>query len=154
MLCGRGGDLPGKAALGRGAAGQPGPPPRWDAGLLSLPLSLAPSLQIFVVELLGRRFLLLLGFSICFTACCVLTAALALQVRKAGPGGQTPTPRPVTHAHYHDAWVHLQSPPQPQPPTTPPTFSLSSSGIQGALPVEGGSRRSPSQLGRWLGEVT
>nr|XP_030735274.1 solute carrier family 2, facilitated glucose transporter member 5 isoform X1 [Globicephala melas] len=34
---------------------------------------------VFVVELLGRRFLLLLGFSICFTACCVLTAALALQ---------------------------------------------------------------------------
>ncbi|KAB1268117.1 Solute carrier family 2; facilitated glucose transporter member 5 [Camelus dromedarius] len=35
---------------------------------------------VFVVELLGRRFLLLLGFSICFAACCVLTAALALQV--------------------------------------------------------------------------
>ncbi|XP_072831560.1 solute carrier family 2, facilitated glucose transporter member 5 isoform X4 [Vicugna pacos] len=34
---------------------------------------------VFVVELLGRRFLLLLGFSICFAACCVLTAALALQ---------------------------------------------------------------------------
>ncbi|XP_054939769.1 solute carrier family 2, facilitated glucose transporter member 5 isoform X8 [Physeter macrocephalus] len=34
---------------------------------------------VFVVELLGRRVLLLLGFSICFTACCVLTAALALQ---------------------------------------------------------------------------
>ncbi|XP_045331523.1 solute carrier family 2, facilitated glucose transporter member 5 isoform X1 [Leopardus geoffroyi] len=34
---------------------------------------------VFVVELLGRRFLLLLGFSVCFTACCVLTAALALQ---------------------------------------------------------------------------
>uniref|UniRef100_A0A8C0SJH1 Solute carrier family 2, facilitated glucose transporter member 5 n=1 Tax=Canis lupus familiaris TaxID=9615 RepID=A0A8C0SJH1_CANLF len=33
----------------------------------------------FVVELLGRRFLLLLGFSVCFTACCVLTVALALQ---------------------------------------------------------------------------
>ncbi|XP_055438368.1 solute carrier family 2, facilitated glucose transporter member 5 isoform X3 [Bubalus kerabau] len=34
---------------------------------------------IFVVELMGRRFLLLLGFSVCFTACCVLTGALALQ---------------------------------------------------------------------------
>lgn len=34
---------------------------------------------VVVVELLGRRFLLLLGFSTCFTACCVLTAALALQ---------------------------------------------------------------------------
>ncbi|KAF6345646.1 solute carrier family 2 member 5 [Rhinolophus ferrumequinum] len=36
-------------------------------------------LAVFVVELLGRRVLLLLGFSICFTACCVLTAALVLQ---------------------------------------------------------------------------
>ncbi|XP_036084215.1 solute carrier family 2, facilitated glucose transporter member 5 isoform X3 [Rousettus aegyptiacus] len=36
-------------------------------------------LAVFVVELLGRRLLILLGFSICFTACCVLTAALALQ---------------------------------------------------------------------------
>ncbi|XP_033084373.1 solute carrier family 2, facilitated glucose transporter member 5 isoform X2 [Trachypithecus francoisi] len=34
---------------------------------------------VFVVELLGRRLLLLLGFCICLTACCVLTAALALQ---------------------------------------------------------------------------
>ncbi|KAM9242517.1 solute carrier family 2, facilitated glucose transporter member 5-like [Dugong dugon] len=34
---------------------------------------------VFVVELLGRRLLLLLGFSICFVACCLLTAALALQ---------------------------------------------------------------------------
>ncbi|XP_034810657.1 solute carrier family 2, facilitated glucose transporter member 5 isoform X1 [Pan paniscus] len=34
---------------------------------------------VFVVELLGRRLLLLLGFSICLIACCVLTAALALQ---------------------------------------------------------------------------
>ncbi|XP_006873157.1 PREDICTED: solute carrier family 2, facilitated glucose transporter member 5 [Chrysochloris asiatica] len=34
---------------------------------------------IFVVELLGRRLLMLLGFSVCFTACCVLTAALVLQ---------------------------------------------------------------------------
>lgn len=34
-----------------------------------------------MVELLGRRLLLLLGFSICLTACCVLTVALALQVR-------------------------------------------------------------------------
>ncbi|XP_066121276.1 solute carrier family 2, facilitated glucose transporter member 5-like isoform X1 [Saccopteryx bilineata] len=34
---------------------------------------------VFVVELLGRRFLLLLGFLTCFTSCCVLTAALALQ---------------------------------------------------------------------------
>ncbi|XP_060057406.1 solute carrier family 2, facilitated glucose transporter member 5 isoform X2 [Erinaceus europaeus] len=34
---------------------------------------------VFVVELVGRRFLLLLGFSVCFLACCVLTAALALQ---------------------------------------------------------------------------
>uniref|UniRef100_A0A452VI93 Solute carrier family 2, facilitated glucose transporter member 5 n=1 Tax=Ursus maritimus TaxID=29073 RepID=A0A452VI93_URSMA len=37
------------------------------------------SIIVFVVELLGRRVLLLLGFSVCFTACCVLTAALALQ---------------------------------------------------------------------------
>ncbi|XP_037684528.1 solute carrier family 2, facilitated glucose transporter member 5 isoform X2 [Choloepus didactylus] len=34
---------------------------------------------VFVVELLGRRVLLLLGFCVCFTACCVLTAALVLQ---------------------------------------------------------------------------
>ncbi|XP_029805498.1 solute carrier family 2, facilitated glucose transporter member 5 [Suricata suricatta] len=34
---------------------------------------------VFVVELLGRRVLILLGFSVCFAACCVLTAALALQ---------------------------------------------------------------------------
>ncbi|XP_036034770.1 solute carrier family 2, facilitated glucose transporter member 5 isoform X2 [Onychomys torridus] len=34
---------------------------------------------IFVVELWGRRLLLLLGFSTCLTACVVLTAALALQ---------------------------------------------------------------------------
>ncbi|XP_059547341.1 solute carrier family 2, facilitated glucose transporter member 5-like isoform X1 [Myotis daubentonii] len=36
-------------------------------------------LAVFVVELLGRRMLLLLGFSICCSACCVLTAALVLQ---------------------------------------------------------------------------
>ncbi|XP_008572625.1 PREDICTED: solute carrier family 2, facilitated glucose transporter member 5 [Galeopterus variegatus] len=34
---------------------------------------------VFVVEFLGRRLLLLLGFTVCFVACCVLTAALALQ---------------------------------------------------------------------------
>ncbi|KAM6216897.1 solute carrier family 2, facilitated glucose transporter member 5 [Rhynchocyon petersi] len=34
---------------------------------------------VFVVELLGRRLLILLGFSICFISCCVLTAALVLQ---------------------------------------------------------------------------
>ncbi|KAL6081975.1 hypothetical protein STEG23_002229, partial [Scotinomys teguina] len=34
---------------------------------------------IFVVELWGRRILLLLGFSTCLTACIVLTVALALQ---------------------------------------------------------------------------
>ncbi|XP_075394372.1 solute carrier family 2, facilitated glucose transporter member 5-like [Tenrec ecaudatus] len=34
---------------------------------------------VFVVELLGRRLLILLGFSICFTACVVLTIALVLQ---------------------------------------------------------------------------
>ncbi|XP_062049068.1 solute carrier family 2, facilitated glucose transporter member 5 [Lepus europaeus] len=34
---------------------------------------------VFVVEFLGRRLLLLLGFFTCFAACCVLTAALALQ---------------------------------------------------------------------------
>ncbi|EDL14884.1 solute carrier family 2 (facilitated glucose transporter), member 5, isoform CRA_b [Mus musculus] len=36
-------------------------------------------LTIFVVELWGRRFLLLVGFSTCLIACLVLTAALALQ---------------------------------------------------------------------------
>lgn len=36
-------------------------------------------LTIFVVELWGRRFLLLIGFSTCLIACIVLTAALALQ---------------------------------------------------------------------------
>ncbi|XP_071073899.1 solute carrier family 2, facilitated glucose transporter member 5 isoform X3 [Dasypus novemcinctus] len=36
-------------------------------------------LAVFVVEVLGRRILLLLGFSVCFVACCVLTAALVLQ---------------------------------------------------------------------------
>ncbi|XP_014688940.1 solute carrier family 2, facilitated glucose transporter member 5 isoform X2 [Equus asinus] len=36
---------------------------------------------VFVVEYLGRRALLLLGFSVCFIACCVLTVALALQDR-------------------------------------------------------------------------
>ncbi|XP_076994245.1 solute carrier family 2, facilitated glucose transporter member 5-like [Tamandua tetradactyla] len=34
---------------------------------------------VFVVERLGRRVLLLFGFSLCFAACCVLTAALVLQ---------------------------------------------------------------------------
>ncbi|XP_008067143.1 solute carrier family 2, facilitated glucose transporter member 5 [Carlito syrichta] len=34
---------------------------------------------VFVVELLGRRLLLLGGFALCFMACCVLTAALSLQ---------------------------------------------------------------------------
>lgn len=34
---------------------------------------------VFVVELLGRRLLLLLGFSTCLSACVVLTVALALQ---------------------------------------------------------------------------
>ncbi|XP_045155143.1 solute carrier family 2, facilitated glucose transporter member 5 [Echinops telfairi] len=34
---------------------------------------------VFVVELLGRRLLILLGFAICFTACVVLTIALVLQ---------------------------------------------------------------------------
>ncbi|XP_053432247.1 solute carrier family 2, facilitated glucose transporter member 5 isoform X2 [Nycticebus coucang] len=34
---------------------------------------------VFVVELLGRRLLLLLGFAVCFSACCVLTVALSLQ---------------------------------------------------------------------------
>ncbi|XP_036901210.1 solute carrier family 2, facilitated glucose transporter member 5 isoform X2 [Sturnira hondurensis] len=34
---------------------------------------------VVVVELLGRRFLVLLGFSTCFVACCVLTVALVLQ---------------------------------------------------------------------------
>ncbi|XP_060251922.1 solute carrier family 2, facilitated glucose transporter member 5 isoform X2 [Ovis aries] len=55
---------------------------------------------IFVVELMGRRFLLLLGFSVCFTACCVLTGALAMQVpsphcsslrSSCSPPGQLPT---------------------------------------------------------------
>ncbi|XP_036316730.1 solute carrier family 2, facilitated glucose transporter member 5 [Pipistrellus kuhlii] len=36
-------------------------------------------LAVFVVELLGRRILLLLGFSACFLACCLLTVALVLQ---------------------------------------------------------------------------
>lgn len=49
-------------------------------------------LQVFVVELLGRRALLLLGFSVCFIACCVLTAALALQVM-VGPGAHAPHSR-------------------------------------------------------------
>ncbi|XP_036601841.1 solute carrier family 2, facilitated glucose transporter member 5-like [Trichosurus vulpecula] len=36
-------------------------------------------LAVFIVELLGRRLLLLIGFSICFLACVVLTVALSLQ---------------------------------------------------------------------------
>ena len=75
---------------------------------------------IFIVELIGRRFLLLLGFSVCFTACSVLTGALVLQVRKAGPGvqpsvwallcmliitmsqllGVSPPPAPATHCSF------------------------------------------------------
>lgn len=39
----------------------------------------ATLVSVFVVELLGRRFLLLLGFLLCGGACCVLTAALVLQ---------------------------------------------------------------------------
>lgn len=39
---------------------------------------------VFVVELWGRRLLLLLGFSTCLTACIVLTVALALQSTVAG----------------------------------------------------------------------
>lgn len=42
-----------------------------------------PHLQVFVVELWGRRLLLLLGFSTCLTACIVVTVALVLQVRSA-----------------------------------------------------------------------
>ena len=92
----------------------------WRHSLLSLPLFLTLSLQIFVVELMGRRFLLLLGFSVCFTACCVLTGALAMQVRKVGPGvqpstwallcmliitmsqllGVSPPPAPATHCSF------------------------------------------------------
>ena len=93
---------------------------RGGHGLLSLPLFVALSLQIFIVELIGRRFLLLLGFSVCFTACSVLTGALVLQVRKAGPGvqpsvwallcmliitmsqllGVSPPPAPATHCSF------------------------------------------------------
>lgn len=36
-----------------------------------------------MVELWGRRLLLLLGFATCLTACIVLTVALALQVKDA-----------------------------------------------------------------------
>ncbi|XP_043851013.1 solute carrier family 2, facilitated glucose transporter member 5-like [Dromiciops gliroides] len=36
-------------------------------------------LAVFIVELLGRRMLLLIGFSVCCLACIVLTAALSLQ---------------------------------------------------------------------------
>ncbi|XP_068934354.1 solute carrier family 2, facilitated glucose transporter member 5-like [Petaurus breviceps papuanus] len=34
---------------------------------------------VFIVELLGRRLLILIGFTICFLACVVLTVALSLQ---------------------------------------------------------------------------
>ena len=66
------------------------------AGLLIAAASFAPSLQVFVVEYLGRRALLLLGFSVCFIACCVLTVALALQVRKLGPTWRRPEARAVS----------------------------------------------------------
>ncbi|XP_055966959.1 solute carrier family 2, facilitated glucose transporter member 5-like [Sorex fumeus] len=39
----------------------------------------ATLVSVFVVELLGRRVLLLLGFLLCGGACCVLTAGLVLQ---------------------------------------------------------------------------
>ncbi|XP_007663510.1 solute carrier family 2, facilitated glucose transporter member 5-like [Ornithorhynchus anatinus] len=39
---------------------------------------------VFIVEVLGRRLLLLAGFGICCVACAVLTAALALQDQVAG----------------------------------------------------------------------
>lgn len=78
--CGTGGELPETAAPGTGRAG-PRSPAR--PGLLSVPALPSPlPCQVFVVELMGRRLLILLGFSICFTACCVLTVALALQVRR------------------------------------------------------------------------
>uniref|UniRef100_A0A8C9QGK2 Solute carrier family 2, facilitated glucose transporter member 5 n=1 Tax=Spermophilus dauricus TaxID=99837 RepID=A0A8C9QGK2_SPEDA len=68
--------FPTAAAPSRGAA-RPGrhlvAPPEPTSSLLQTPL------QVFVVELWGRRRLLLLGFSTCFMACAVLTVALALQ---------------------------------------------------------------------------
>ena len=77
-----------------------------EVSRLSLPLFLALSLQVFVVELLGRRVLLLLGFSICCTACCVLTAALALQVRKVRPG----VPRALVRMRESAAWGSRAAP--------------------------------------------
>lgn len=68
---------------------------RQGRGLLSPAALPSPSRQVFVVELLGRRLLILLGFSICFTACCVLTAALALQVRRGGTEETARAPHPL-----------------------------------------------------------
>lgn len=70
---------------------------RQGRGLLSPAALPSPSRQVFVVELLGRRLLILLGFSICFTACCVLTAALALQVRRGGTEEDRAPPTPFAH---------------------------------------------------------
>lgn len=43
-------------------------------------LTLFCLLQIFIVESLGRRILLLAGFGLCCLSCAVLTLALSLQV--------------------------------------------------------------------------
>lgn len=91
--CGTGGELPEMAAPGTGGAARRAPA---RPGRVSLLLFLRPPRQVFVVELLGRRCLLLFGFSICFTACCVLTVALALQVRR-GTRGPCVPPIPAAH---------------------------------------------------------
>lgn len=88
---------------GRGASCQGRSGPGCGGGRLAAPeppLSPAPALQVFVVELLGRRILLLLGFSICFCACCVLTVALVLQVRGCGPHAPAPAAHCPLPAHF------------------------------------------------------
>lgn len=103
---------------------------RQGRGLLSPAALPSPSRQVFVVELLGRRLLILLGFSICFTACCVLTAALALQVRRGGTEEDRARPPP------------------PSPTARfPPIFQWH----QAASPVGGGARRHPPERGRAAG---
>lgn len=50
--------------------------------------------QVFIVESLGRRILLLAGFVLCCSSCAVLTLALNLQVCLNGSGGPS-----------HDFWT-------------------------------------------------
>ena len=150
-VCGTSGGFP-----GRQLQAEVRPPVRRALSLSAHPAP--PPLQAFVVELLGRRFLLLLGFSVCFTACCVLTVALALQVRQLGLGRrQESSVHPLSPRLQYEGedqngllaattnqmpGDHLQAPGAPTPKQPTATDGRFSGGLWGVLPV-GGARCPP-----------